>query len=188
MIDEVDRRLIQLEMEKLSLRKETRADALKRVEQIDDEMMELQEKQVKHLFSNQLFATRKLCWRRSPTSAGVPYKSIYTCVTGGRYMSLQRFFTCRTNVQEALTNTWDLERGRVGKVQALKEKLDALKVEIEHAERAYDLNKAAELTYAVMPKLQVRFVKTQNASLTAVMRSSGRRFFRNLHSVQARNC
>lgn len=87
MIDEVDRRLIQLEMEKLSLRKETRADALKRVEQIDDEMMELQEKQVKHLFSNQLFATRKLCWRRSPTSAGVPYKRIYTCVTGGRYMS-----------------------------------------------------------------------------------------------------
>lgn len=53
-------------------------------------------------------------------------------------------------------NTWNLERGRVGKVQALKEKLDALKVEIEHAERGYDLNKAAELTYSVMPKLQVR--------------------------------
>lgn len=51
MIDEVDRRLIQLEMEKLSLRKETRADALKRVEQIDEEMSELQEKQVsKHPF------------------------------------------------------------------------------------------------------------------------------------------
>lgn len=46
MIDEVDRRLIQLEMEKLSLRKETRADALKRVEQIDSEMETLQEKQV----------------------------------------------------------------------------------------------------------------------------------------------
>ncbi|CAM9769062.1 unnamed protein product [Pylaiella littoralis] len=99
-IDEVDRRLIQLEMEKLSLRKETRADALKRIEQIDDEMMRLQEK------------------------------------------------------QEALTNTWDLERGRVNKVQGLKEKLDALKVEIENAERGYDLNKAAELKYAVMPKLQ----------------------------------
>ncbi|CBJ25903.1 ATPase [Ectocarpus siliculosus] len=100
MIDEVDRRLIQLEMEKLSLRKETRADALKRIEQIDDEMAELQEK------------------------------------------------------QEGLTSAWDLERGRVGKVQTLKEKIDALKVEIEHAERGYDLNKAAELTYAVMPKLQ----------------------------------
>lgn len=48
MIDEVDRRLIQLEMEKLSLRKETRADALKRVAQIDDEMADLQEKQVMH--------------------------------------------------------------------------------------------------------------------------------------------
>lgn len=69
------------------------------------------------------------------------------------------FASC--NVQEALTNTWDLERGRVGKVQALKEKLDALKVEIEHAERGYDLNKAAELKYAVMPKLQVRFARTR---------------------------
>lgn len=46
MIDEVDRRLIQLEMEKLSLRKETKRDALKRVEQIDKEMEELKEKQV----------------------------------------------------------------------------------------------------------------------------------------------
>lgn len=100
MIDEVDRRLIQLEMEKLSLRKETKRDALKRVEQIGMEMKELQEK------------------------------------------------------QESLTQTWDEERGRVGKVQAIKEKLDALKSEIETAERGYDLNKAAELKYAVMPDLQ----------------------------------
>lgn len=69
-----------------------------------------------------------------------------------------------TTVQEALMKTWDLERGRVGKVQALKEKLDALKVEIEHAERGYDLNKAAELTYAVMPKLQVSHTKPDNRS------------------------
>lgn len=59
-------------------------------------------------------------------------------------------------IQESLTQTWDEERGRVGKVQAIKEKLDALKSEIETAERGYDLNKAAELKYAVMPDLQVR--------------------------------
>lgn len=63
------------------------------------------------------------------------------------------------HLQEGLTRIWDEERGRVGKVQAIKEKLDALKVEIEHAERGYDLNKAAELKYAVMPKLQVRLGK-----------------------------
>lgn len=45
-IDEVDRRLIQLEMEKLSLRKETRRDALQRGEQIEREMEELTLKQV----------------------------------------------------------------------------------------------------------------------------------------------
>lgn len=55
---------------------------------------------------------------------------------------------------------WDEERGRVGKVQAIKEKLDALKVDIEHAERGYDLNKAAELKYSVMPQLQVRFERS----------------------------
>lgn len=62
----------------------------------------------------------------------------------------------RCSQQEELTTMWDEERGRVGKVQAIKEKLDALKIEIEHAERGYDLNKAAELKYAVMPKLQVK--------------------------------
>lgn len=46
----------------------------------------------------------------------------------------------------------------MGKVQELKERLDALKVEIDHAERGYDLNKAAELKYSVMPTLQVKVV------------------------------
>lgn len=52
----------------------------------------------------------------------------------------------------------------MGKVQGLKEKIDAVKVEIEAAERAYDLNKAAELTYAVMPKLQVSLACLSGAS------------------------
>lgn len=59
-------------------------------------------------------------------------------------------------MQEELTRIWDKERIIVSKVQDLKEQLDALKVEIEQCERAYDLNKAAELKYAVLPKLQVR--------------------------------
>lgn len=58
--------------------------------------------------------------------------------------------------QGDLMSSWDKERNRVGKVQEIREKLDALKVEIEHSERGYDLNRAAELKYAVMPKLQVR--------------------------------
>lgn len=72
MIDEVDRRLIQLEMEKLSLRKETRADALKRVAQIDDEMADLQEKQVINTsalvyFESWLLLHYPLCCNPSPT-------------------------------------------------------------------------------------------------------------------------
>ncbi|CAM9557357.1 unnamed protein product, partial [Discosporangium mesarthrocarpum] len=99
-IDEVDRRLIQLEMEKLSLRKETKADALERVRQIDEEMGRMKEKQA------------------------------------------------------SLTKVWDMERGRVGKVQELKEKIDATRLEIENAERDYKLNHAAELKYSTLPQLQ----------------------------------
>ncbi|CAM9142065.1 unnamed protein product [Choristocarpus tenellus] len=99
-IDEVDRRLIQLEMEKLSLRSETKRDSLERVTQIDEEMDSLKEKQAE------------------------------------------------------LTAVWDNERNRVGKVQELKEKIDAAKVDIENAERSYNLNLAAELKYSTIPALQ----------------------------------
>lgn len=92
-----------------------------------------------------------------------------SCVTSGHFAVLPQYqplvamagrFTLAVLrfrvLQENLMDTWEKERGRVGKVQELKERLDALKVEIEHAERGYDLNKAAELKYSVMPKLQVR--------------------------------
>ena len=39
---------------------------------------------------------------------------------------------------------------------ALKTKIDAAKIEVEAAEREYDLNRAAELKYSTLPKLQVR--------------------------------
>lgn len=58
-------------------------------------------------------------------------------------------------IQQDLVRVWDEERGRVTKVQEIKEKIDAVRVEIEHAERGYDLNRAAELKYATLPKLQV---------------------------------
>lgn len=76
----------------------------------------------------------------------------------------QRNYLHVSLLQEELMSTWDRERSRVGKVQELKEKLDALKVEIDHAERGYDLNKAAELKYSVLPKLQVRMSSVKGSS------------------------
>ena len=49
---------------------------------------------------------------------------------------------------------WENEKQAISKVQKLREDIEAVNAEIEHAERGYDLNKAAELKYGKLPKLQ----------------------------------
>ena len=49
---------------------------------------------------------------------------------------------------------WESEREELGKGQKLREQIEQTKLEIEHAEQAYDLNKAAELKYGSLPELE----------------------------------
>lgn len=49
---------------------------------------------------------------------------------------------------------WENEKQAIGKVQKLREEIEAVGADIERAERGYDLNKAAELKYGRLPKLQ----------------------------------
>ena len=49
---------------------------------------------------------------------------------------------------------WDNEKNAIGKVQKLREDIERLNGEIEHAKNAYDLNKAAQLQYGELPRLQ----------------------------------
>ena len=49
---------------------------------------------------------------------------------------------------------WENEVSEIKSVQQIREKLENLNGEIERAERAYDLNKAAELKYGELPRLQ----------------------------------
>ena len=49
---------------------------------------------------------------------------------------------------------WETEKDAIKKVQALREELEKLNAEMEQAERGYDLNRAAELKYGRLPKLQ----------------------------------
>ena len=49
---------------------------------------------------------------------------------------------------------WENEKEEIGKVQKLREEIEKVNVEIEKAERAYKLNKAAELKYGKLPELQ----------------------------------
>lgn len=50
---------------------------------------------------------------------------------------------------------WGAERDTMNKLRAAQTKLDEVRTQIEQAERAYDLNKAAELRYGQLPKLEL---------------------------------
>src|SRR6185437_7390465 len=54
----------------------------------------------------------------------------------------------------ALQAQWKNEKESVQRVRALREQLDEVKVQIAQAERAYDLNKAAELKYGRQIELE----------------------------------
>jgi ATP-dependent Clp protease ATP-binding subunit ClpB len=54
----------------------------------------------------------------------------------------------------ALQAQWETEKESVQRVRALREQIDNVKIEIAQAERAYDLNKAAELKYGRLTELQ----------------------------------
>ncbi len=53
-----------------------------------------------------------------------------------------------------LTNRWQAEKAAIQQVQSIKEQIDQVRIEIEQAERAYDLQKAAELRYGKMRQLE----------------------------------
>jgi ATP-dependent Clp protease ATP-binding subunit ClpB len=56
--------------------------------------------------------------------------------------------------QGELTNQWQGEKQLLDGIKSLKEQEDQIRVQIEQAERAYDLNTAAQLKYGNLEKLQ----------------------------------
>ncbi|WP_008314628.1 ATP-dependent chaperone ClpB [Leptolyngbya sp. PCC 6406] len=101
-LDEIDRKVIQLEMEKLSLQKETDPASVDRLERIEKELADLKE------------------------------------------------------TQSSLNAQWQAEKDLIDNIQKLKEELDHVNIEIQQAERNYDLNRAAELKYGKLTDLQRR--------------------------------
>jgi ATP-dependent Clp protease ATP-binding subunit ClpB len=99
-IDEVERRIIQLEIERQALAKEKDPESRERMERVEAEIAELREK-----------------------SSGMKAQ-------------------------------WQSEKGAIGEMRTMKERLDSLRVEAERATRTGDLNRAAELQYGEIPALQ----------------------------------
>lgn len=99
-LDEIDRKIIQLEMERLSLQKETDLASIERLERLEKELADLKEE------------------------------------------------------QRTLNAQWQSEKGVIDRIQGIKEEIDRVNVEIQQAERDYDLNRAAKLKYGKLAELQ----------------------------------
>ncbi len=99
-LDEINRKVIQLEMECLSLKKETDRESLDRLEKLNKELGDLKQDQT------------------------------------------------------TLKAQWEAEKQVIDNIRKLKESIDHVNVEIQQAERNYDLNKAAELKYGKLTDLQ----------------------------------
>ncbi|HTZ20324.1 MAG TPA: ATP-dependent chaperone ClpB [Opitutaceae bacterium] len=61
----------------------------------------------------------------------------------------------------ALKLQWDKEKASVGRVRKIREDLEAARLEMERAERAYDLNKIAELRHGRIPQLEAELKKLE---------------------------
>lgn len=70
---------------------------------------------------------------------------------------------------------WDNEKNAVEKLQKLREEIEDLNKQIQLAQRNYDLNKAAELQYGKLPKLEQQLAieeeKVKNTDLSLVHES-----------------
>ena len=66
---------------------------------------------------------------------------------------------------DALKAQWQTEKQTVQRLRALREQIEQTKVEIEQAERQYDLNRAAELRYGKLADLE-RKLKTEEEMLS----------------------
>jgi ATP-dependent Clp protease ATP-binding subunit ClpB len=107
-LEVIDRRLMQLEMEKLSLASESDRPSI-------------------------------------PS-----YKS-----SKERLEKIQQEITELSTNQQELNGQWQSEKQLLEEINNLKEEEDQLRVKIEQAERAYDLNKAAQLKYGKLETLQI---------------------------------
>src|SRR5699024_9865754 len=70
---------------------------------------------------------------------------------------------------------WENEKTSVEKLSKLREQIEDMNRQIQDAQQRYDLNKAAELQYGELPKLQkqleIEEEKVKNADLSLVHES-----------------
>ena len=81
-----------------------------------------------------------------------------------RLTKLEREIADLKSGSSALQAQWQNEKEAVQRLRSLREQLEQVKLEIEQAERAYDLNKVAELRYGKLRELEQQLAESANRS------------------------
>ena len=71
-----------------------------------------------------------------------------------RLATLELELAEKQGVRRELTTRWDSEKASVAKLRKMREAMEEVKQSMERAERAYDLNRVAELRYGELPRLE----------------------------------
>ena len=81
-----------------------------------------------------------------------------------RLKELQRELADEREKGRALKTQYETEKQAISRSNAVKEQLEQVKLEIERAEQAYDLNKASELKYGRLPELERQLAEEEQHS------------------------
>ena len=68
--------------------------------------------------------------------------------------------------QQELQQQWEAEKQAILRVRGIKKEMDAVRSQMESAERDYDLNKLSELKYGRLPELQKK-LEAEEAAIAA---------------------
>ncbi len=81
-----------------------------------------------------------------------------------RLHELRRELTDFKEQRDTMHAQWDKEKASHGQLQALREKIEQVKRDTEEAERAYDLNRVAELRHGILPGLEKQLAELEAAA------------------------
>ena len=84
--------------------------------------------------------------------------------SAARLTALESELAEKQRTAQVLKTQWDSEKASVGHLRKIRETIEEVKLKIEQAERAYDLNRVAELRYGELPRLE-RELTIEQASL-----------------------
>ena len=74
--------------------------------------------------------------------------------SAARLTTLESELSEKQHDLQALKTRWESEKSSVSRLRKTREAIEEVKLKIEQAERAYDLNRVAELRYGELPRLE----------------------------------